>query len=184
LGNLPAMGITLANIGNVFSDRRQWNAAKAYYLEAIGLLEPNGEVYGLAMLYGNLAFVLREEGYPDQAVWYYERSIFELRRLGPSAELARFLNSLGRTQALQGQHDKALRSSQEALSISEQLQDELGMAAAWYHLAGLYEKTGNIEEATRLMTRVVSIDERFGLPKLEENRRRLEKLKRLQTEAS
>ncbi|HLB01915.1 MAG TPA: tetratricopeptide repeat protein, partial [Nitrospiria bacterium] len=56
----------------------------------------------------------------------------------------------------------------------ERLEDDRGMAAAWYHLAFIYEALGNLDQAVKLMEKVVSIDVKYGLPKLAENRQYLE----------
>jgi hypothetical protein len=54
----------------------------------------------------------------------------------------------------------------------------MGCAAALYHQASLYEKTGDLASAADCLARVVAIDEKYGLPKLEENRRRLFKIRK------
>ncbi|HEY5648523.1 MAG TPA: hypothetical protein VIU33_03420, partial [Nitrospiria bacterium] len=46
-----------------------------------------------------------------------------------------------------------------------------------YHQAGLYEKEGDIKGAVDCLTQVVAIDEKYGLPKLSENRNRLANLR-------
>jgi hypothetical protein len=47
------------------------------------------------------------------------------------------------------------------------------MAGAWYLLAGIREEQGNRVEAADLLERVVAVDRKYRLPKLEENTRRL-----------
>jgi tetratricopeptide (TPR) repeat protein len=179
LGNRPVIGITLVNIGNLHADRRDAERAKAYYLEAIDLLETSGEVRGLAMAYGNLALVVRDEGDRVSAAQYLEKSIRELRRFGDSPELARMINSLGKTHLMQGRTDEAKTRCGESLAISTRLNDDLGMAAAWYNLVAVSERAGALDEAIEFLARVVEVDERYRLPKLEENRNRLNQLIRM-----
>ncbi len=51
-----------------------------------------------------------------------------------------------------------------------------GCAAALYHQAGLHEERGELDAAVRCLEQVVAIDEKYGLPKLAENRVRLARL--------
>ena len=51
------------------------------------------------------------------------------------------------------------------------------MAGACYLLAGIREEEGKVAEAAALLERVVTIDRKYQLPKLEENTRRLEALR-------
>jgi tetratricopeptide (TPR) repeat protein len=176
LGNRQVIGITLVNMGSLHADRHESERAKAYYLEAVDLLDPSGDVQGLAMLYGNLALVVREEGDLPSAVGYFETAVRQLRRLGDSAELARTINSLGKTRLMQGRPEEALGRCEEALAMSQRLNDDLGMAAAWYNLVAIHEGMGRLDEAISFLTWVVEVDERYALPKLEENRERLKQL--------
>src|SRR2546425_209825 len=64
-----------------------------------------------------------------------------------------------------------------SLGISRRLRDELRVAGACYLLAGIREEEGKIAEAAELLERVVAIDRKYQLPKLEENTRRLEALR-------
>lgn len=176
LGTRPVIGITLVNIGNLHADRHEAERAKAYYLEAIDLLEASGDVRGLAMAYGNLALVIRDEGNLASAVEYLQTGIRQLRRFGDSPELARTINSLGKTYLMQARMDEAKICCEEALAISTRLKDDLGMAGAWYNLVAVHEHMGALDEAIEFLTRVVEVDERYELPKLEENRTRLRRL--------
>ncbi len=107
---------------------------------------------------------------------YFEKAILQLGRLGAGPDLARTINSLGKTFLMQGRQDAALKCCEEALAMSKLLNDDLGLAAASYNLVAIHEGMGHLDEAIALLTRVVEIDTRHGLPKLDENRRRLKQM--------
>jgi tetratricopeptide (TPR) repeat protein len=176
LGSRQVIGITLVNIGNLHADRHETERAKAYYLEAIDLLESYNDIRGLAMAYGNLALAVRDEGDAGSAAKYLEKAIRLLRSYGDTPELARTLNSLGKTFLMLDRPDEARTRCEEALVISTRLKDDLGKASAWYNIAAVHESAGRLEEAAEFLARVIEIDERYGLPKLNENRTRLERL--------
>ena len=79
---------------------------------------------------------------------------------------------------LKGQrYDDAIDICQTSLAIAQRLEDELRMASAWYLMAEGYEQQGNLEKAADLLERVVRVDEKYDLPKLEANRKRLARLR-------
>jgi tetratricopeptide (TPR) repeat protein len=76
------------------------------------------------------------------------------------------------------QYTESLPCCQTALAMYERLRDERGMAAAWHHLAFIYEAQGDLDQAVKIMEKVVTIDVKYGLPKLNENRQHLEQWKK------
>ena len=65
---------------------------------------------------------------------------------------------------------------QTSQSIAERARDELRIGGARYLLADCYEAMGRLEEAAQLLERVVEMDRKYQLPKLEENTKRLRAL--------
>jgi tetratricopeptide (TPR) repeat protein len=50
------------------------------------------------------------------------------------------------------------------------------MAGAWYVLASCYEAQGQWSQAVRYLQKVIRIDQKYQLPKLDENTQRLHAL--------
>jgi len=84
---------------------------------------------------------------------------------------------IGKPDALGKRYDDAAACAMTSLGISRRLGDELRAAGAYYLLAGIREEEGKVTEAAELLERVVAIDRKYHLPKLEENTRRLETLR-------
>jgi hypothetical protein len=57
------------------------------------------------------------------------------------------------------------------------LRDTVTESLALFNLALLYEKQGRLDQAVPLLERAVEIDERVGLPDLEQDRRILERVR-------
>jgi len=85
---------------------------------------------------------------------------------------------MARTYLLQKRADEALACCRTSLAVAERMHDELRIGGAWYLMAECYEQGGHLEEAADLLARVVRVDEKYQLPKLAENTKRLDALRR------
>jgi hypothetical protein len=84
---------------------------------------------------------------------------------------------MGRTFLLQQRFDDAVACGQTSQSIAERSRDELRTGGARYLLADCYEAMGRFEDAAQLLQRVVEMDRKYQLPKLEVNTKRLHALR-------
>ena len=130
-----------------------------------------------AILLSDLGLVARETCQFDQALLHYQESLTLMRRVGNEAGQADVYRMMARLYIAQNQYDEALACTQTSLAIAERLRDELRMGGAWYVIAGCYEAKGQLAEAIRFLEQVVRIDQKFHLPKLDENTKRLQTLR-------
>lgn len=177
LGNTRAIGITLVNMGNLHADRGDIRKARAHYLEAHDLLAELGDAESLAALHQNVGLIDRDEGDLDSAVRRFSEAARYAKRAGDDYRLAGIFSSIAKTRLLADDLTAAEDACLTSLAICERIGHELGRATALYHLAEVYERTGEKSRAVKTLTEVVRLDRRFGLPKLEENSRRLKALK-------
>jgi hypothetical protein len=77
---------------------------------------------------------------------------------------------------MQQRFDDAVACCQTSQSIAERSCDELRAGGARYVLADCYEAMGRLQDAAHLLERVVEMDRKYELPKLEENTKRLQRL--------
>ena len=177
LGDEKGIGTTLANLGNLRADAGEWTRARAYYLEALDLMVKTHDDEAQAVLFSDLGLVARETGQLDEANHYYERSLALMQRLGNLGGVSDAWRMIGRTFLIRKRYDEAIACCQTSQSIAERLRDELRTGGARYLLAQCYEEMGRLQEASDLLELVVSMDRKYGLPKLEENTQRLKRLR-------
>jgi tetratricopeptide (TPR) repeat protein len=125
----------------------------------------------------DLGLVARETGQFEEAIRYYEEALTLMRRTGNQGGQADTWRMMARTYLLQKQPDEALACCRTSLAVAERLHDELRIGGAWYMMAECYEQLGRLREAADLLDRVVRVDRKYRLPKLEENTRRLNTLR-------
>jgi tetratricopeptide (TPR) repeat protein len=108
---------------------------------------------------------------------YAKKGLGFAKRLNQPARLGDAYHRMAKAKEAVGETAKALRYSETAYAFYDQLNDEMGCAMTLYHQATLYEDKDDHENAIRCLERVVTIDEKYGLPKLAENKSRLDKLR-------
>jgi len=101
-----------------------------------------------------------------------------MRRTSNHGGMADGWRMMARTYLLQKRADEALACCRTSLAVAERMHDELRIGGAWYLMAECYEQGGHLEEAADLLARVVRVDEKYQLPKLAENTKRLDALRR------
>ncbi len=184
LGDEKGIGTTLANLGNLRADAGEWDRARAYYLEALDLMTKTHDEAAKAVLFSDLGLIARETGQFEDAIANYEKSLVLMRRLGNDGGVADAWRMMARTFLMQRRFEDAIACCQTSQSVAERSRDELRTGGARYVLADCYEAMGRLDEAARLLERVVEMDRKYQLPKLEENTKRLQALRERLSAAS
>ena len=167
------LGTTFANIGNLYVDGGASQEAIHFYKQAVLLLGREEPSEALALLYSNFSLALLQGSGSADALLYAEKGV-RLAQGFPTPRLrAATLHRLAKAEGARGKTGDAKGHSEAAYTLYAQVGDEMGMAAALYHQAALYEEMGDLLGAVRCMEQVVSMDEKYALPKRDENRKRL-----------
>jgi len=172
------LGSTYLNIGNLFLDKKAPQQAIHFYEEAEVLLACEKKWGELSVLYGNRSLICLSNGECENALSNAIKGLSFAKQSGLGREMANAHHRLAKAEEASGHINEALHQSISAYSIFSGLMDELGCAAVLYHQAGLYETKQDIEAATRCMEQVVSIDQKYNLPKRSENEMRLLRLRK------
>jgi len=178
LGDHRGISTTLGNLGNLHVDAGEWERGRAYYLEALDMMQVCGGDDGAkAVLLSDLGLVAKETRHFPEAQSYYEQSLVLMKRVGNTAGQTDVFRMLARLFLAWEKPEDALACLQTSLAIAQRLGDELRIGGAWYVLAGYYEEIGNLEQAVTHLERVIRVDRKYGLPKLEENIQRMNALR-------
>jgi len=171
------IGRTLVNMGNLHADAGKRERGEAYYLEGKDILERLGDSQGLSTLYQNLGLLTRDQKRFEEALSFFNTGIQHSRRVSDAIRESSIFASIGKTYLLMKQPELSLEACQASLTLANKMGYEMGRASALYHMVSVYEAMGNKAKAIELLTEVVRIDEKYHLPKLQENRERLKKMK-------
>lgn len=171
------LGITYVNIGNLYADQGEIDQAIHFYKQGALLLEREERWENLVVLYGNFSMVLLKRSDLRQALEYAEKGMAFARKLNRPALLADASHRLAKAAGANGDLDGAQHLSESAHALYAGLKNEMGCAATLYHQASLHEQKENLDGAIRCLEQVIAIDEKYGLPKLSENKARLARLR-------
>jgi len=90
-------------LGNVKSDAGEFEKARAYYLEAIDLLEPLNNQRALGIVYSNLALQEASTHQLEAAIHHFKQALDLHRAVGDEQGLANTYSQLGKTFFLVGE---------------------------------------------------------------------------------
>ncbi len=170
------LGVTYVNIGNLYADRGNSEQGIHYYKQGVLLLERSEKWEELAVLYGNISLALVQHSEQQTSLEYAEKGMALASRLNRPKLTADATHRLAKAKEGVGELTDALRLSKSAYFLYHQIKDEMGCAASLYHQVSLYESTGDLKAAIRCLKGVIVIDEKYALPKLNKNKKRLKKL--------
>lgn len=140
-------------------------------------MERWGDDAAKAVLLSDLGLVAKETRRFEQAVDYYSQSITLMKRTANQGGQADVYKMMARAYAAWERYEDAVACAQTSLAIAERLRDDLRVGGACYVLAACHEAQDRDEEAVKFLRRVVRVDRTYGLPKLDENTRRLNALR-------
>jgi tetratricopeptide (TPR) repeat protein len=146
----PTNPAPLTNLGNVLSDKGQFDKAIACHKKAIALDPKNAKAYN------NLGNALALKGRLDEAIAPFEKAI----ALDPKYANAHY--NLGLALKMKGQLDKAIACHKKAIALDPK------NAKAYINLGSALADKGRWDEAIRCYTKAIALDPKlthayFGL---------------------
>jgi len=176
LEDYSRLGMTYVNVGNLYMDQGDREKALHFYKQGLLLLENSQERAALSLLYGNLSRLYLQQSKALIALEYAEKAMVLATKLNRPKLIAEMFQKLAKAREGMGEIKAARASSESAYAIYQNMRDEMGCASALFHQVALYEKEGDLDAAISCLREVVAIDEKYQLPKLHDNKKRLKKL--------
>jgi predicted ATPase/class 3 adenylate cyclase len=109
-----------------------------------------------------LGVLLQQQGEPQAALPFLERSLAIWRDLDDRDEQARELNSLGITHRFLGDPDTARALLEDSAAISREIGSNFRLAAALTNLGQAESDAGNFDRATQVLQEALAVDQKQG----------------------
>ncbi len=177
LGDRAGIANTLHELGRLAQDTGDHAEARRLYRASLDINEELGNRAGIAITQHQLGILAQDTGDHAEARRLYRASLDIAEELGNRAGIALTLIQFANLSKDEGDQDEAERLYRRALDICAELGNIITESITLFNLALLYEDQGRLDEALPLLERVVEIDERVGLPSLEDSRRVLERVR-------
>jgi tetratricopeptide (TPR) repeat protein len=146
-----AIAWTLTNLGNLAHNNGDRELAKRQLEESLSIRREIGDKWGVAACLTGLAVVAIAEGLYSDARGYIRQGLELRRELGDRWAVAESYIYYGLLEQSEGKYEHALDRWHQALSLSYAQQNHLFIVYTLTGLSAATLKTGNIEQAVRLL---------------------------------
>jgi tetratricopeptide (TPR) repeat protein len=129
---------SLANVGNAYYEKADYDSALFYHLKSLRVKEELGDSAGVALCYNNIGNTYKRLGDTDLALDYFSKAKVILETHGNKRDLALTLTNIGTICRRKKEFAKALSNYETALKIMEQLGDKAGQSPILNNIGGVY----------------------------------------------
>jgi two-component system, sensor histidine kinase PdtaS len=147
-GNKQGMAAVYNNLANAINKIGEKGKALEYYAEAVKLNKETGNKNWLSVNYVNIGRIYYMQGKPDKALEVYleAKKIKEEGGAKKDADYANVLANIAGIYVLNKEYDKAFSMCNDAISISEAINDLRGMAAFYHARGDIFFQKAKIEK--------------------------------------
>lgn len=158
--NLAQIAQSYRLIANIHRRKEDWDIAKEFYLDAIKIQQQIKDKTSLAHTHVQMGHLYREQGLIEESenAFVAAKDIYEHTQ--NKRKLMDTLAHIGNLMVKCKNFNVALQNYRQSLKIAKELGDELEIANAQFNLSFILRKSGNIEEAIRLLEKSSQVYEK------------------------
>jgi CHAT domain-containing protein/tetratricopeptide (TPR) repeat protein len=154
LGNVLREGLAQMNLGIVYYQLQNYDAADERLQRAIQCFETAGSLQWKASAENELGLLKRDQGQYSQAIIHFERFVAQRRKEDAGDEVGRGLNNIGEVLLFQGQIEDAVETLKVSLSQMTTLVYKID---TYMHLGLAYQAVGDLSEAREALRQALEI---------------------------
>lgn len=150
-GDTLGMGNCLMNVGLIYADRMDYDAATKYYFEALKMFDAVNADNRAATTYTKLATIFIDEGKLGAANDFLSRANATHSQQKFIYGQVEVLNRYGLLHFSIENYDSAIYYFEKSISLGKQIDDFNGIAKSYTELADVYIEIGNIDKAEDIL---------------------------------
>lgn len=162
LGDEPARGRCLNNLGNVLNLMGDLDRAADHFRRSLDVARGLGDVTQEAITLNNLALISMDRGQLEESQQLLQQSLALKKRMGMHAETAVVLGNLALIAWLREDLNEAIALLEEALEIERGIGSPAGLADALGNLGQLLVDAGNVSRAMPLHRESLTLRYQIG----------------------
>lgn len=147
LGNRPAEGMHLGNLGVAYKNLGEYRRAVEYYERHLQIARELGDRQGEGSTLGNLGVAYQLLGEYRRAIEYHEQHLQIARGIGDRRGKGNALGNLGIAYQSLGEYRRAIEYYEQHLSIAREMGDRLGEGNALGNLGVAFKNLGEYRRA-------------------------------------
>ena len=158
--NLAQIAQSYRLIANIHRRKEDWDIAKEFYLDAIKIQEQIKDKTSLAHTHVQMGHLYREQGLIEESenAFIAAKDIYEHTQ--NKRKTMDIFAHIGNLMVKCKNFNVALQNYRQSLKIAKELGDELEIANAQFNLSFILRKSGNREEAIRLLEKSSQVYEK------------------------
>jgi tetratricopeptide (TPR) repeat protein len=150
------------NIGSVYDDLGQMEAALDFYQQALAIRREVGDRSGEGATLNNIGAVHRALGQMDTALDFFQQALAIMREVGDRSGEGATLNNIGAVHRALGQMDTALDFCRQALAITREVGDRSGEGTTLNNIGLVYDALGQKDKALDFYQQALAIRREVG----------------------
>jgi len=150
---------SLNNIGKTFEQLGNYEASLRTYFEAIKIAEEKKFSLELSKLNIGIGWDYYLLKHPDLAVQFKNKGLALAKANKYQHEQAESYNLSGLIFISQGNYDEALKETEKALTIRQEINDKAGIAESLDNLGDIFEAKGELKEALKVKLQGLELEE-------------------------
>ena len=171
-GNYDEMAYTYIDIGNAYVGLGEMDKSIENYINALSILEKNGDKVGMADCYNNIGTALKEREYYQKAIDYHRQAATIFNELISESKpkdidylkrgLSYCFNNMGIIYYYLDSMDLALEHYTKSLIIKTELKDKAGMSQSLNNIAIVYCSQDNFLKGIEYFKKSLKINQEIG----------------------
>lgn len=150
----------LNNIGSLYEKLKMNKQSIAIHKKAIELSDSLDYEGGKSSAYNNIGVVYENSGFPDTAIFYYEKSILSKKKQ-PDIQLTLMYSNLARAYTKTGKLEEAKSYMDSALMYGEAHEAQAYLIAVYEQLSDYYYGRNDLQNAYKYMREHVKAKEKM-----------------------
>jgi len=155
-GNIQQSIFYLNKVAFIYWDAGEIENAIHYFLESVPLNEKINNYTDIKAIYSNIGLMYTDQEKLEEALEYFNKSLTIRRKVGDKAEIASGLIDVAYILGLLRNYDKAIDKVEEALEVSQRINNPQLTLNCFNLLADYFKNTGNLGKANEYLDKYAS----------------------------
>src|SRR4029077_2581339 len=149
IGDKKGLGVTLINLGGLYSDRERYDDALRSYKEALQIQRDVGDENSQGLCLNNIGDVYLAKGQSSDALTYYERALELRKKANIPSQIGETLHNIAEASLKAGDYGQSLDYHLKALELFRSSGDKSGAAIQSYSMGTIFEYQGRYGAALK-----------------------------------
>lgn len=151
-----------SRIGRIYRERGNIQEAYAWYMKAVPIAKPLGDILLKIRIFYNLGLIIKMRGNFEEAMKLYKEALDDATKYDKLDAKTTLLNGIAAIYAEQKKFSESSKLYEEALTINEELGDLKGMSVVLNNIGMIYYDQHNFPKALEYYEKSIQISKQLS----------------------